>query len=172
MWIPGHKGIRRNDRTDFLMRKGPEPAVGISPRISRRATGIRRNRKHLDRWKPVSQMRHVEMFIVGQSLNRTNALLKLRSPQLRWVITLRIGHALLRDHLKNLKLSDDDSCRKCQKGNTSRTSYHVFCKCESVASKRLRHLEYILMDSGNYHDVPIKKLLRFILSAGLIRSKC
>jgi hypothetical protein len=76
--------------------------VRISIRIARRAVGTWRNRKHLDCWKPASQIRHAEISIVGQSLYRKNALLKLSRPHLRWVINLLTGHNLLRGHLKKL----------------------------------------------------------------------
>jgi hypothetical protein len=104
-------------------------------------------------------MRHETVFIVGQSLNRINVLLKLWRSRLRWVINLPSGNAPLKDHLKKLKLSDNDFVRKVREKKKQHVTYF---DSHAVPSKRIRHLKFTLMDLGEYHDVPVKNLVRLI----------
>jgi hypothetical protein len=48
------------------------------------------------------------------------------------------------------------------------TSHRIFCECKAVASKRLRQLEFTLVDPGEYHDDLIKNVANFIESTGLL----
>jgi hypothetical protein len=45
----------------------------------------------------------------------------------------------------------------------------ILCDCEAIAYLRFRHLGHYFMEPGDYHDVPIRKVLRFIRSVGLTK---
>jgi hypothetical protein len=41
-----------------------------------------------------------------------------------------------------------------------RISPHILCDCEAIAYLRFQHMGYYIMEPRDYHDAPIKRLLR------------
>jgi hypothetical protein len=64
-----------------------------------------------------------------------------------------------------LGLTDDPTCERCLEEKKSAT--HVLCDCEAIAYLRFRHLCQFFIESNDYFDVPLSKVLHFIRSVGL-----
>jgi hypothetical protein len=60
-------------------------------------------------------------------------------------------------------------CERCLEEDESPA--RVLCDFEAIAHLRFRHLGQFCMESGNYYDAPIRKVLQFVRSAGLIKGK-
>jgi hypothetical protein len=45
---------------------------------------------------------------------------------------------------------------------------HVLCACEATAHLGFHYLGQFFMEPGDYYDAPIRKVLQFIQSVGLI----
>jgi hypothetical protein len=45
----------------------------------------------------------------------------------------------------------------------------ILCDCEAVAQIRFRHLGQFFMETSDYYDAPIDKVLHFIRGVGLIK---
>jgi hypothetical protein len=94
-------------------------------------------------------------------------LLNLNRDQLRWVIGLLTGHCHLKGHLFKLGLTNDPICEWCLEKDESAT--HIMCDCEAVAHIRFRHLGQFFMETSDYYDALIYKILHFIRGVGLIK---
>jgi hypothetical protein len=76
------------------------------------------------------------------------------------------GHCHLKGHLFKLGMTDDPICEGAWR---KMNQPHVPCDCEAIAHLRFRHLGQFFTEPGDYHDIPISKVLQFVRSAGLIR---
>jgi hypothetical protein len=85
------------------------------------------------------------------------------------VVELLTGHCHLKGHLLKLGLTDDPTCERCLQEDESVT--HILCDCEAIAYLRFRHLCQFFIESSDYYDAPINKILHFIRSLGLIKGK-
>jgi hypothetical protein len=47
--------------------------------------------------------------------------------------------------------------------------YYIVCDCEAIANLRFRHLGQFIMEPSDYYDAPIRRVLHFIRSVGLIK---
>jgi hypothetical protein len=61
--------------------------------------------------------------------------------------------------------TDDPTCEKCLEVDESIT--HILCDCEAYL--RFRHLDQFFMETSDYYDIPINKVLHFIRSVRLIK---
>jgi hypothetical protein len=84
-------------------------------------------------------------------------LLKLNRDQLRWLVGLFTGYSHLKGHLFKLGLTDDPICERRLEEDESAT--RVLCDSEAIAHLWFRHLGQIVMETGDYYDAPISKVL-------------
>jgi hypothetical protein len=66
-----------------------------------------------------------------------------------------------------LGLTNDPICERCLEEDQS--AIHILCDCEAVAHIRFRHLGQFFLETSDYYDAPIEKVLHFIRGVGLIR---
>jgi hypothetical protein len=99
---------------------------------------------------------------------RTKELLKLNRNQLQWVTGLLVltGHCHLKGHLFKMRLRNSPTCKRCLEKDEWAT--HILCDCEAIAYLRFRHLGHYFMEPGDYQDTPVRKILHFIRSVGLL----
>ena len=71
-------------------------------------------------------------------------LLPFNKTQSKVVTGLFTGHNTLRRHLYVMGLSSNCSCRKC--GTEGRTSVHILCMCEALASLRHANVGSFFLD--------------------------
>ena len=94
---------------------------------------------HLAMWLgPSSTQRHAEKLISGSSLTKRTRLLSFSRTKLRVIIGLLTGHNTLRRHLHLMELINSLLCRRC--GTENKTSVHILCHCETLASLRHAYL--------------------------------
>jgi hypothetical protein len=63
-------------------------------------------------------------------------------------------------HFCKLGLTDDPTCERCLEKDELAT--HFLCDCEAIAYLRFNHLGQFFMESRDYYDAPINKVLHFI----------
>jgi hypothetical protein len=85
----------------------------------------------------------------------------------RWIVALYTGHCHLKGHLFKLGFMNYPTCERCLEADESAT--HVLCDCEALAHLRFRHLGQFFMESGDFYDVPIGKVLHLIQSVWLTK---
>jgi hypothetical protein len=146
---------------------GPEPACGISFGVAKKTVRDWTKRNDKKHWESVTGLRQAKGLILGPSARRTKDMLKLNRNQLRWVVGLLTGHSHLKRHLFRLGSTDDPICERCLEEDESAT--HILCDSEAVAHVRFLHLGQFFMESSDYNDVPIYKVLHFIRGVGLIK---
>jgi hypothetical protein len=83
------------------------------------------------------------------------------------IVGLFTGHCHLKGHLFKLGLTNSPNCERCLEKEESAT--HILHDCEATAYLRFRDLAHYFMESGYLNDAPIRKVLRLIGSAGLIK---
>jgi hypothetical protein len=124
------------------------------------------NRTHKRNWEAITGLKQAKGLIPGPSARRTKDLLKLNKDQIRWVVGLFTGHCHFKGHLFKLGLTDDSTCERCLEEGESAT--HILCDCEAIAHLRFRHMGQFFMESSDYYDALINKVLHFIRSVGVI----
>jgi hypothetical protein len=57
--------------------------------------------------------------------------------------------------------------RKVPKEDKSAT--HILCDCQAIAYLKFRHLDQFFVETSDYYDAPINKVIHFIRDVGLIK---
>ncbi|XP_066907264.1 uncharacterized protein [Halyomorpha halys] len=140
--VPGHKGIKGNERADYLARKGsesapftPDPICGIILSHTKRHIKNTAESKAGFLWRNTRGMEQSKMFLKGSCSKRSNCPLNMNRSILRWVTSLHTGHCQLNKHLYKMRLIESPICRFCRKDEE--TAYHIICRCDVVARTRL-----------------------------------
>jgi hypothetical protein len=71
--------------------------------------------------------------------------------------------------LYQLGLTNSPICERCLEGRESGT--HILWECEASTNLRFRHLVHYFIEPADHHDAPIRKILLFIRSVGLIKKR-
>jgi hypothetical protein len=85
--------------------------------------------------------------------------------QSKVVIGLLTGCNTLRKHLYVMGLNNNPTCRKC--GIEEKTSFHILCECEALASLRHTHLDSFFLDPEDIWKLSIGAIWNFGKGTGL-----
>jgi hypothetical protein len=119
--------------------------LGVSRQNIRRKKKRWMEKQHLALWcGPCSTQRQAWELISGPDLAIVALLLSFNRTQSRVVIGLLTGHNTLRKHLHIMGLCNDPICRKC--GTEEKTSVHILCEHEALASLRHAYLGSFLLE--------------------------
>jgi hypothetical protein len=105
-------------------------------------------------------------LISGSDLATKARLLAFNTTQSRVVVGLPTGHNTLIRQLYIMWLSNNPTCKKC--GTEKKTSVHVLCECEALASLRHSYLGSICLDPEDIRKLSIGAIWNFAEGTGLL----
>ena len=88
-------------------------------------------------------------------------LLKLRRPDLRWIIVVLIGHCALAKHLFNMGLCQSPSC-----GLEPETALHFLVSCPRFETRRMEVWCMVGAQPQDIVEARVGDLLKFIRMTG------
>jgi len=95
-------------------------------------------------------------MISGPSPATKAPLLSFNGTKSRVITSLLTGHNTLRRHIYVMGLSSNPICRK--RGTEEKTSVHVLCECEALASLRQAYLGSFFFDPEDVTNLSMLKL--------------
>jgi len=118
---------------------GPEPSLWVSRKSIRRKVRCWLDNQHWARWRGLDiTQRQARELILGPSPSAETSFLSFHRTQSRVMIGLLAGHNTLRKHFYLMGLTNSPLCRRW--GVEDKTSAHIFCECQALASLRHKHL--------------------------------
>jgi hypothetical protein len=122
--------------------------------------------QHWWQWRSLGNtQRQARELISGPCLRAKARLLSFNRMQSRVVTRLLTGHNTLRRHLYLMGLIESPLCRKCEAHD--KTSVHIVCQCEALASLRHEYLGCFFLDPENIKNVSLGAIWNFGKATGL-----
>jgi hypothetical protein len=149
-------------RTERFVRNVRNQIQNYAARESRRTKALQ---NILLRIGPGRSQRQARELISGPNRGTRVNLLSFSREQFRVVTGLLIGHNTLWRHLHLMGLRDSPIYRKCR--TEDKTSAHILCRCEALASIRHAHLGSFFLDPEDIKHKNLGAIWRFSKAAGL-----
>lgn len=166
-WVPGHCGIEKNEKADFLARRGsntqflgPEPFCGVSKCVIQMEIKKWERNMIQSNWIGTNTSRQSKLFITPNK-QITEKLLNLNKKSFCIVIGLFTGHCPARYHLKKMGRSPTDICRFCD--CEIETSQHLLCECSALFAQRRQYFNKGILSPFEIWQGNPNKVVEFIL---------
>ena len=115
---------------------------------------------------PCNTQRQAQELISGPDLATRAQLLSFNRTQSRVVIGLLTGHNTLRRHLYIVGLSNNLTCWIC--ATEEKTSFHILCECEALASLGHTHLGSFFLDPEDVRKLSTGAIWNLAKGTGLL----
>ena len=142
VWTKAHSGIRGNETSDLLAKRGADPLSGSPPhtvlpafRVARKTIASLCLSLWRREWSAYPGGRMTKHFLPGPNPTQVSPLIQLDRVSLSQCIGFLTGHNDLRYHhsLRNPDICN--ACRFC--GGGAETSSHLYAECPSFSTTRL-----------------------------------
>jgi len=140
--------------------------LGVSRESIRRKVRCWLHNQHWARWRGLgSTQRQARELILGPSLSAETGILSFHRTQSRVMIGLLTGHNTLRRHIHLMGVTNSPLCRRCRVED--KTSAHILCECEALASLRHTYLGSFFLDPEDITSLSLGAIWNFTKGTGI-----
>ncbi|XP_063975107.1 uncharacterized protein LOC135161459 [Diachasmimorpha longicaudata] len=136
-WIPGHAGIKGNEKADELAKNGSSRAfqgevehVGVHTDFVNDLVKERGDRRIVERWDSETGARHTKSFLGKPTWKIPETLLGLNRAKLGAIVGLITGHWPLALYLSRIGKGTNPLCKRC--GLTEEDPLHLCTRCSGL----------------------------------------
>ena len=169
-WVPGHRGIERNERAYELARCGSNLErelidQSVGPPIKTIGTlidGATICAANLT-WHAMEGCVISRQLWPALNITRTSALLKLNRTSISTLVGVMTGHCIIGVMATRLGIPANEFCRSCRDEEEQEDVEHLLCHCPALQERRLATLgSRFFEDLGELGRVDPLNILSFI----------